>query len=116
VSLKVGLEGPTFSGRINGTVPLIDASAVRNGSELSVFLINRSVSKSAPVVIDPADLHIEGLKDAETLTGPGPHAANTWDAPDVIKARPFDGWAFRAGRASAKLPPLSVTASTFRCT
>ncbi len=114
-ALRVALEGPSFSGRTNGTVPLVDASAVWNGSELSVFLVNRSMSKAAPVVIDPADLRIEGVKDAETLSGPGPRAANSWDSPDVVTASPFDGWAVRAGRASAKLPPLSVTASTFRC-
>jgi len=114
LSLRVQVDGPTFSGRTQGTAPLIDASAIRNGDELSVFLVNRSPAKAAPVVIDPADFRIEGLKDADALTGPDARAANSWDTPDRVVSHPYEGWAIRAGRASAELPPLSVTASTFR--
>jgi len=113
-ALQALTEGPTFQGRTNGTAPLIDASAVLNGEELSVFLVNRSPSKAAPVVVDLADRRIEAVKDAESLTGPDARAANSFEEPEKISPRPFDGWSVRAGRASAKLPPLSVTASTFR--
>ncbi len=113
VSLRIHADGPTFSGRTNGTVPLVDASAIRNGDQLAVFLVNRSISKAAPVVIDPADFRIQGATSAEVLTGPDARAANSWDAPEVVVCRPFDGWSTRAGRASVKLPPLSVTAATF---
>ncbi len=114
VSLRVEVDGPTFTGRTHGTAPLVDASAIRNGNELSVFLVNRSVSKSVHVVVDPADLRITGVKDAEVLTGPGARVSNTWESPDVIECHPVDGWSIRAGRASGKLPPLSVGASTFK--
>jgi alpha-L-arabinofuranosidase len=114
ISLRLSVDGPSFTGRTNGTVPLIDASAIRNGNELSVFLVNRSLSRSAPVVVDPADLRIEGVKDAEVLTGSGAKAANTWEAPGVVAPKAFDGWAVRAGRATTKLPPLSAAAATFR--
>jgi alpha-N-arabinofuranosidase len=114
VSLQAQVDGPSFSGRTNGTAPLVDASAIRNGHELSVFLVNRSPSRSAPVVIDPSDMLIGSVKDADTLGGPGARAANSWDAPEVIRSHPYEGWVVRAGRASTKLPPLSVTASTFK--
>jgi alpha-L-arabinofuranosidase len=91
----------------------VDAAAIRNGGELSVFLVNRSTSRSAPVVIDPADFRIRAAQDADVLVGAGPHAANSWEAPDAVAARAFEGWSLRAGRASTKLPPLSVVASTF---
>jgi alpha-N-arabinofuranosidase len=113
VSMRIQQEGPTFTGRTHGTAPLIDAGAVRNQGELSVFLVNRG-PKPAPVVIDPADIRVESLKNAEAITGTDPHAGNSWEKPDAVKSAAFDGWAFRAGRATAKLPPFSVTATTFR--
>jgi alpha-N-arabinofuranosidase len=113
VSMRIQQEGPTITGKTNGTAPLIDAGAVRNESGLSVFLVNRG-PKPAPVVVDPADFRVEGLTDAEVLAGSDPHAANSWERPDTVRAAAFDGWALRAGRASAKLPPFSVTAATFR--
>jgi alpha-L-arabinofuranosidase len=114
VSLRVSREGPVFSGRVNGTAPLIDSSAVLNGDQLSVFMVNRHAARQAPVVVELADCRITAVEDAEILTGPGPRAANTWEQPGLIGVQPFDGFALRAGRASARLPPLSVTAATFK--
>lgn len=113
-SLQVLTEGPTFQGRTNGTAPLVDASAVLNGERLSVFLVNRSPAKAAPVAIDVSDRRIGAVLDSEALTGPEARAANSFEEPDRIAARPFDGWSVRAGRAAARLPPLSVAAATFR--
>jgi alpha-N-arabinofuranosidase len=113
VSLWIQQEGPSFSSKTHGHVPVIDASAILNGDQLSVFLVNRGIAKQAPVVIEPSDCRISGVRDAQILTGPGPKAANSFEQPDLVGVRPFDGFTLRAGRASAKLPPLSVVASTF---
>jgi alpha-N-arabinofuranosidase len=113
VSMRIQQDGPTFTGRTHGAAPLIDAGAVRNQQELSVFLVNRG-PKAAPVVIDPADFRIESLENAQALAGTNPHASNSWDRPDEVVPRGFDEWTLRAGRATAKLPPFSVTAATFR--
>jgi alpha-N-arabinofuranosidase len=113
VSLRIQQEGPSFSSKTHGHVPVIDASAILNGDQLSVFLVNRGIAKQAPVVIEPSDCRISGVRDAQILTGPGPKAANSFEQPDLVGVRPFDGFTLRAGRASAKLPPLSVVASTF---
>ena len=112
-ALRVSVEGPVVQGKTNGIVPLVDSGAIRNGDRLSVFLVNRSTGKSAPVVVDVADARITSVESAEILTGPGPKAANSYDQPDLVSARGFDGFALRAGRAVVKLPPLSVAAATF---
>lgn len=113
-ALRVSVEGPVAHGKTNGTVPLVDSGAIRDGDRLSVFLVSRSPGKSAPVVVDVADARIASLESAEILTGPGPKAANSFEQPDLVSARSFDGFTLRAGRASVKLPPLSVAAATFR--
>jgi alpha-L-arabinofuranosidase len=113
VSLGIQQEGPTYAGRTNGTAALIDASAILDGDRLSVFLVNRHPSKQAPVVIEPSDCRITAVQESDILTGPGPKAANSFEQPRVVCVQPFDGFVLRGGRASAKLPPLSVTATTF---
>ena len=112
-ALRVSLEGPVLQGRTNGEVPLVDSGAIRDGNRLSVFLVNRSAGKAAPVVIDIADARIASVESAEILTGPGPRAANSFEQPDLVSAKSFDGFVVKAGKASVKLPPLSVAAATF---
>ena len=115
-ALRLSVEGPVLQGRTNGTVPLIDSSAIRDADTVSVFLVNRSAGRAAPVVIDVANARLESLQSAEILTGPGPKAANSFEQPDLVSAKGFDGFALRAGRASVKLPPLSLVAATFLLT
>jgi alpha-L-arabinofuranosidase len=64
--------------------------------------------------VEAADRRIASVRDCETLAGTDARAVNSFEEPEKVCARSFDGWQVRAGRASAKLPPLSVTASTFR--
>ena len=106
-SLRVAVDGPSYEGRTNGRVPFIDASAILGDGVLHVFLANRSERAAAPVSIEPAGVSIAALASAEILTGPGPKAANSFEQPDVVAARPFDEVSVRAGRARLKLPPLS---------
>ena len=114
VSLRVVHEGPTYEGRTNGKVPVIDSSAILNGRELSVFLTNRSVKESATVTIDVADRTIAGLASGEVFSGPGPKAENSWQAPDVVRTRALEDATVRKGVAEVDLPPLSFAAATFR--
>jgi alpha-N-arabinofuranosidase len=114
VSLRTVVEGPRTTGRTNGTVPLVDTGAILDGDRLSVFLVNRSPSKSAPVVVDVADRRAAAVESAEILTGPDARSANSFERPGLLQATPFDGCAIRAGRLSVKLPPLSLLAATVR--
>jgi alpha-L-arabinofuranosidase len=114
VSLRVSHDGPTYQGKTNGTVPVIDSSAILNGAELSVFLTNRSMNESASVVIDVADRTIAGLARGEILSGPGPKAENSYDAPEVVRSRTLEDVMVKKGRAEIELAPLSFAAATFR--
>jgi alpha-N-arabinofuranosidase len=111
-ALQISVDGPVLQGRTNGAVPLVDHSAILDGSRLSVFLVNRSAGASAPVHIDVVDACISSVQSAEILTGTGPKAANSIAQPDLVRARDFDGCIVKAGTASVSLPPLSIAAVT----
>ena len=111
-SLCVAVEGPSYAARTNGRVPFVDASAILGDGALHLLLVNRSERAAAPVSIEPAGVSVEALVSAEMLTGPGPKAANSFEQPDVVAAKPFDEVSVRSGRARLSLPPLSVAALT----
>ena len=113
-SLRVAVDGPSYEGKTNGRVPIVDASAILGDGVLQVFLVNRSERAAAPVSIEPADGSVAGLESAELLAGPGPKAANTFEQPDVVAARRFDDVSVRAGKARLKLPPLSMAALSLK--
>lgn len=112
ISLRTVVDGPSYEGKTNGRVPYIDASAILNGREISVFLSNRHACEKATVTIDVTDRTVRGPKNAEILTGPGPKAANSFESPDVIRARNYEGVTIKQGKAIAELPPLSFAAIT----
>ncbi len=114
IALRLALEGPTYEAKSNGVVPLIDASAIHGDGLLHVFLANRSLAEGAPVAIECADRAIDGLDSAEIVRGPGPKAANSFEHPDVVVARPFRDVACAGGAARLELPPLSFVAMTLR--
>jgi alpha-N-arabinofuranosidase len=113
-ALRLVVEGPSYEGRTNGTVPFVDASAILGEGVLHAFLTNRSERAAAPVSIEPSGASIASLESAEIFTGPGPKAANSFERPDAVAARAWDEVSVRAGRARLKLPPLSMAAVTLR--
>ena len=112
-SLRVAVSGPTYTGATNGEVTTVDASAILGEDQLHVFTVNRSVQEAARARIRLGGRAITGLARAETLTGPGPRAANSFDRPDLVASRPFSDATIVGGEAELMLRPLSVTASTF---
>ncbi len=112
VALRPSVQGPTYRGQWHGEVPYLDCSAVLDGKELKVFATNRSLSEELPLKIALSDRPIEHLQSAELLTGPDAKAENSYDQPDVIRARDFEDVEVRAGAAHVTLPPLSVAAMT----
>jgi len=112
VALRPVVRGPSYRGARHGEVHYLDCSAILGGERLAVFLTNRSQEEEMDLTIEVADRSISAPESAELLTGPHPKAANSFDAPDVIRPVPFEGIRVRGGRAHASLPPLSVVAAT----
>jgi alpha-N-arabinofuranosidase len=114
VSLRPVVVGPTYEGKTNGQVHFIDVSAILNGDRLHVFATNRSLEEPASLQVKLTDRAIVGLDSADVLTGPDPKAANSFEQPDVVRPRSLADVKIVEGQAALVLPPLSVTAATFR--
>ncbi len=114
VSLRQAVAGPTYQAPTYGQTHYIDSSAILAADKLHVFATNRSASEPAPLEVILADRSIAAVESAELLTGPDAKAANSFEKPGVIKPAAFTGVNISAGRAVAKLPPLSIAAMTFR--
>jgi alpha-N-arabinofuranosidase len=114
VSLRPIVDGPTYEGKTNGQAHYIDVSAILNGDRLHVFATNRSLEEPASVQVKLADRAIVGLDSADVLTGPDAKAANSFEQPDVVRPRSLADVKTAGGHAALALPPLSVTAVTFR--
>jgi alpha-N-arabinofuranosidase len=114
ISLRSVVQGPTYEGKTNGQVAVIDASAILDAQKLHVFAVNRSVDEPAAVHVNLADREIAAMENAELLTGPDAKAANSFEQPSLIRAQPFDGVSIADGKATVELPPLSIAAMTFR--
>lgn len=113
-SLRVAIDGPTYQTKKFGPVGLVDSSAILNGDELTVFLVNRDLESKMEVYVRVADASVQSLVSAEVVTGPDPKAVNDFDNPDRISANPFDCVSIADGVALVSLPPLSVAAITLR--
>jgi len=114
VAMKLAVDGPTYQGKTNGTVHTIDASAIRDGSTLQLFLTNRSLDEAAEVKADFGAVNIAALVEGRIVAGKDPKAANSFEKQDVITSAPFAEVAIRDGKATVKLPPLSVAALTLK--
>ncbi len=112
ISLKTLVDGPTYEGKKNGAVTFVDASAILDGSRLSIFLTNRSAETSAEVNVGVSDCAVTGAGHAEIVTGRSRESANSFEKPDVVKSTPFTDVKVKNGRLACKLPPLSFAAVT----
>jgi len=114
ISLQTKVNGPTYTGSTNGDVSYIDSSAILDGDQLQLFVVNRNPNESAPVRVQIADRSISSLVAAELLTGPDPKAANSYEQPNVIKPLSWSEAKVTDGEAIFGIPPLSVLASTWQ--
>jgi alpha-N-arabinofuranosidase len=114
MSLALCVDGPHFETKTHGNVPCIDASAIQNDGLLSVFAVNRSLDDTAMVRIRLADADMASLQDASVLTAMSPKSANSFEQPDSVAPRPLTEFKIAQGDATVELPPLSVTAMTFK--
>lgn len=113
-SLQLKVDGPGYLSNEHGFVNNIDASAILNGDELSVFLVNRDLHEEQEVKVKVGDASIANLVSAEIVTGKGPKATNSYEDRDAVTCKKHTDASFRSGAASVVLPPLSFYAATFK--
>jgi alpha-N-arabinofuranosidase len=113
MSLQVQVEGPGYTSKRFGYVNTIDSSAILNGNQLSVFLVNRDLNKPMEVNIRLGDASVVKLLNAEVVTGKDPKLANTFECPNQIRCQAYEDVSISGGVATISLPPMSVYAGTF---
>jgi alpha-N-arabinofuranosidase len=109
-ALRVSAQGPRYNSPSYGSAPVVDVSAIHGENALQLFAINRSLSESAPLLVELLDRPLKAVQSAELLTGAAPAAANSYAAPQAVVSRPFGGVVIESGRARCALPPLSFLA------
>ncbi len=112
VALQSSIVGPTCKDTVHPNAAVIDASAILNGSDVSVFLVNRSTTEAQEVKIDLAGRNLSTVKSAEIVTGTDPKAANEYGKKEVVSAVDFTEICFQSGSAIVSLPPMSFAAVT----
>jgi alpha-N-arabinofuranosidase len=115
-ALRVSARGPRYPTRRFGDVPVLDTSAVLGPDGLHVFAVNRSLERPAPLELELAGIALTGEVGAEVLTGPHPRARNTFEDPEVVVARPFEGASASGTSVEMVLPACSLVAATFTTT
>ena len=113
-ALQLHIEGPSYESPSYGVVNYIDASAILGEGKLHIFAVNRGITEDAELLINPANIEILSLENAEILTGPNAKAANSFEDKDVVTSRKFNEVKISSGKAVCKLPPLSFAALTFK--
>jgi alpha-N-arabinofuranosidase len=110
-ALSVDVETELYDTAAFGSVALVDAVATHDDeSGSAVFLVNRSQTEVARVVVDVTGLGDVSISEASTLWDEDPHASNTSDDPERVVARPNESAALIDGRLTIELPPVSWTA------
>ncbi len=112
VSLRSHLDCPTYETVKRGTTSYLDHAATLNNDRLNLFLTNRSQTDALTVQVD-TDLRL-GTHSAQILTGANAADANTFDEPNRVISREFEGVQLDGRRATIELPPLSFAAVTLQ--
>lgn len=114
ISIQPIVTGPAYDSPSYGQVNYIDTSAIMGDGVLHIFLINRHLSEKAEVEIDPIHGRIDSILSSEVVYGSGPGDNNTYKNPNNIINQPLQSVKVRDGKALIQLPPLSVSAITFK--
>ena len=111
-ALDVRLEAPEYGAATYGDVPLVDAVATHDADtgSTSVFLVNRSLTDEAEVVVDVRSLGDISVQSASSIFDDDIHAANTLADRERVGLRPTPTAAIEDGHLRLVLPPVSWTA------
>jgi len=110
-ALKLLVESPEYEVSGMDHVPYIDASATYNAEskELSVFLLNRDLSKAREVELHWEDQPPSRVIDSQILTGDDLKAFNSFEAPGRVKPRAFEKVSTANMLTRFEVPPRSYT-------
>ncbi|MCY3945401.1 MAG: hypothetical protein OXF44_03830 [Anaerolineaceae bacterium] len=109
-SLDVRVEAPRHETQQYGDVPLLDVSATHDPESRlgALFLVNRSQSEAVPLRFHWQNVRPRNAR-AWQMRGRDPKAANSFDEPNRVMARPLPVQSVETG-SELLLPPLSFTA------
>ncbi len=111
-ALDVAVKSPRVETREFGDVPVLDVAAshaLETGTN-AVFIVNRSQVDSVTVDLCWQALTPVRVTGAYQVAGTDPKAANSFEHPECIIARPIEVHDLSDGTGTLKLPPLSFTA------
>ncbi|MGV3613883.1 MAG: alpha-N-arabinofuranosidase [Fimbriimonas sp.] len=114
VSLQTVVDGPSYETRRYGRANYLDTSAILDGDQLHVFLVNRSLDEPMDVQIKLADASVVSLVNADFISGDDPKAVNSFEHPHRVQSCSHEDVSFKDGVATVSLPPLCVYGGTFK--
>ena len=109
--LNALVESPTYNVPDLGQVPYLDVAATSSQEEgkISVFILNRDLSKAQTVEINWQNTTPGKLLNSMILTGNDLKASNTFDSPHRVVPQSFDKPATAEGRTRFDVPARSYT-------
>jgi alpha-L-arabinofuranosidase len=112
VALDVRVHSDSYETAELGAVPLVDAVVTHDADQgrAAVFLVNRSLTESAPVTVNLQALGDVSVLDAQMISDADFYARNTQDDPDRVGLKPNRSAAVEGGTLTVTLPPVSWTA------
>ncbi|MBT2438620.1 alpha-N-arabinofuranosidase [Streptomyces sp. ISL-36] len=106
--LDVRVQAPTYATKRFGEVPLLHATAVRNGDGgVTVFAVNRGRSESLPLEVALRGLDLSRIVEHSVLADADPEARNTAADPERVAPRLVEGGTLSDGTLRTVLAPLS---------
>lgn len=106
--LNTLIESPTYEVSGLGQVPYLDvAVTLGQDGKVSLFVLNRDLSKAHTLEIDWQGITPGKLLNSTILTGNDLKASNTFDSPQRVAPQAFDKPVTSAGRTRLEVPPRS---------
>ncbi|CAN5694450.1 alpha-N-arabinofuranosidase [soil metagenome] len=98
-ALIPSIDSPLYAAGKRGQVPMVDVAAVENRETVWVYVTNRSSEESVGLDIDFERRSLVPV-GGEIFGGSDPKAANSWETPDALVPRAWEG-------SEVVVPPLS---------
>ncbi len=112
IALSAHIDGPRYESEY-GEVSYLDAAATLDGKSLNLFAMNRHTSEPLPLAVELGGNEIARVDTSEIVHALSLDDQNTFDAPNTVVSKPFEGWSTR-DRIVVELPPHSLVATTFQ--